>query len=286
MRFEIDPVDAMLGAHGFSGPWTVLNATGLANRIYATDSVVVRVATDHPDAVPDARTESVAAPVAHEAGVRTPRLLAFDDSRVLVNRPFSIWERVHGETLGSARLTALQRKTAWYEVGQELAVLHRRVRVCPDPCGYLDTPGYQLDLVPTVERLVEVGAASPELAREIFLLIEDLAPHVSVTDHERCFVHNDLHAMNVMCTRAGALLALIDWGDAGWGDPALEFAAVPLQMMSAVFEGYGAANRIRLGSFPEARIVWTQLHDAMDAAIDEPRTPVPLTSFWQFLNTR
>ena len=57
-------------------------------------------------------------------------------------------------------------------------------------------------------------------------------------------------------------------------------------MMSALFEGYGAANRIRLGSFPEARIVWTQLHDAMDAAIDEPRTPVPLTSFWQFLNTR
>ena len=82
-----------------------LNATGLANRVYATADVVLRVATDHPDAVPDARTESVAAPAARGAGIRTPRLLAFDDSRALVNRPFSIWERVHGETLGCAGWT-------------------------------------------------------------------------------------------------------------------------------------------------------------------------------------
>jgi aminoglycoside phosphotransferase (APT) family kinase protein len=30
--------------------------------------------------------------------------------------------------------------------------------------------------------------------------------------------------MNLMCARDGILLALIDWGDAGWGDPALELA--------------------------------------------------------------
>jgi aminoglycoside phosphotransferase (APT) family kinase protein len=282
----IDPVDALLAAHGFSGAWTTLTATGLANRIYATADVVLRVATDHPEAVSDAHTESVAAPAAHEAGIRTPRLLAFDDSRTLVDRPFSIWERIHGVPVGGAGLDGHQRTTVWYAIGEEIAELHRRVRVCHDPRGYLDAPGYELDLQPTVARLVEAGAASPELAREIARFLDELAPYMSVANHERCFVHNDLHEMNVMCTPAGALLALIDWGDAGWGDPVLDFVGTPLPMMSAAFDGYGRANRQRLGSCPEARIVWAKLHEAMDDAIDHPGTAIPLTAFRSFLEHR
>lgn len=81
------------------GPWVALPSTGLANRIFATPDVVLRVGTDHPDGLVDARTESVAAPVARAAGILTPRLIAFDDTRTLVERPFSLWERVHGEPL-------------------------------------------------------------------------------------------------------------------------------------------------------------------------------------------
>src|SRR2546422_1235738 len=95
-----DPVDAILTQHGIRGPWRPLQATGIANRIYATHDLVLRVATDHPEALADARTESVAAPVAWAAGILAPRLIAFDDSRTLVDRPYSLWERVHGETLG------------------------------------------------------------------------------------------------------------------------------------------------------------------------------------------
>jgi hypothetical protein len=140
---NLDPglVDAMFVTHGIPGPWEPLPATGVANLIYATRDVVLRVATDHPDGVPDARTESVAAPVAHAAGIQTPRLLAFDDSRALVNRPFSFWERVRGETLGLLELGPAQLADAWRRVGRELSRLHDRVRDCPDPDGYLDTPG-------------------------------------------------------------------------------------------------------------------------------------------------
>jgi hypothetical protein len=95
-----DPVDAIFTAYGIPGLWQVLEATGIANRIYATDDVVLRVATDHHDAIADALTESIAAPVARRAGILTPRLIAFDNSRRLVDRPFSLWERIHGETLG------------------------------------------------------------------------------------------------------------------------------------------------------------------------------------------
>src|SRR5688572_20896349 len=99
-------VDALLAQHGIHDPWTPLPATGVANRIYATRSVVLRVATDDREAVDDARTESVAAPAARAAGIRTPGLIAFDDSRDLLDRPYSLWERVHGETLGLLDLDA------------------------------------------------------------------------------------------------------------------------------------------------------------------------------------
>jgi aminoglycoside phosphotransferase (APT) family kinase protein len=138
--------------------------------------------------------------------------------------------------------------------------------------------------MPTVARLVDVGAATSQTAHEIRRLLEELAPYVLMTRDERDFVHNDLHEMNVMCTRAGGLLALLDWGDAGWGDPAVDFVGVPLQMMAAAFEGYGVMNRMRLGSCPEARIVWAKLHDAMDDAINQPGKAIPLSTFRRYLD--
>ena len=82
MDVDVDSelIEALFARHGASGPWEQLSSTGVANRIFATNDVVLRVATDHPEAVPDARTESVAAPAAHAAGVLTPRLIAFDDT--------------------------------------------------------------------------------------------------------------------------------------------------------------------------------------------------------------
>jgi hypothetical protein len=136
-----DPVDEILAAYRVSGRWQRLEATGVANRIYATQDLVLRVATDHPDAIVDARTESIAAPVAREAGVLTPRLIAFDDSRTIMDRPFSLWERIHGETLGLADFRGNIREDIWRNVGQQIARLHDRVRSCRDPHGYLDTPG-------------------------------------------------------------------------------------------------------------------------------------------------
>ncbi len=230
-------VDAMLAAYGVTGPWEALQATGIANRIYATRDVVLRVATDHIEGVPDARTESVAAPAAHAAGILTPRLIAFDDSRSLVDRPFSLWERVHGETFGLVELDQHQEADAWREVGQELSRLHHRVSVCPDPNGYLDDPGRELDLDSLLKRLVDAQRVDDETTVEIAHLIRELGPHVA-PGVGVCFIHNDVHDMNVMCSPAGALLAIIDWGDAGWGDPTLDFAAIPLAAIPYALEGY------------------------------------------------
>jgi aminoglycoside phosphotransferase (APT) family kinase protein len=268
-----DPVDRILAAYGIPGPWDVLPATGVANRIYATSRFVLRIATDHRDALPNARAESVAATAAYCAGIRTPLLVVFDDSRILADRPFSIWERVHADTLGLLTLDRGHREDAWREVGQELARLHDRVLACPDPRGYLDTPGYDLNLPAAVKRLRDEGSIGDAAARDLDRLLDELAPYVAVPNPERCFVHNDLHDLNVMCTATGKLVALIDWGDAGWGDPAVDFTSIPLDMIPAALDGYGSDRRRTLGPCADARFVWLHLQDALDHIADG-RSPV------------
>lgn len=70
------------------------------------------------------------------------------------------------------------------------------------------------------------------------------------------FIHDGLHTMNVMCSSCGELLAIIDWGDAGCGDPALDFAAVPFDDRQSALAGYEAEAPALLGRDPEARIAW------------------------------
>jgi aminoglycoside phosphotransferase (APT) family kinase protein len=263
-----DSVDRILARHGVRGPWAPLQATGIANRIYATADVVLRIATDHPEAVDDARTESVAAPVARDAGVLVPRLLAFDESKTLIDRPYSIWERIHGETLGLLPPDPRRDCQAWTAVGRELARLHRRVRACADPHGWLDQPDRELDLAERLRQLVSAERIDTATANELDRWIEVLWPAVTAPT-ERCFLHNDVHPMNVMCAADGSLLALIDWGDAGWGDPALELAQVPCAAIPALVDGYESEARDLLGDRPEPRILWDKLDYALRELWDD-----------------
>ena len=261
-----DPVGAILARHGIDGPWHPLTATGLANRIYATGDVVLRIATDHPEAVEDARTESVAAPVARAAGVLVPRLIAFDDSRTILDRPYSIWERIHGETLGL--LPPFTQLTAtWAAVGRQLARLHADVHDCPDPQGWLDQPDRERDLAARITDLASSSSLDSSTVTEISRWIDALAP--AVADRQpRYFIHNDVHEMNVMCAADGALLAIIDWGDAGWGDPTLELAQVPIAAMPFVVAGYESEAPGRLGDQVEARMIWDKLSYVLEALPD------------------
>lgn len=263
MGVAADPVADILTHHGIPGPWEMLAATGVANRIYATSDVVLRIATDHPEAVEDARTESVAAPIVRAAGVPVSELLAFDDSRRLVDRPYSIWERIHGETLGLLRPDTRFRRETWSEVGHQLAALHSRVRDCPDPHGWLDHPDRDVGLADRAARLRSAGHIDAATADEIERWIEALQPAIVMP--KPCLLHNDVHEMNLMCSRDGSLLAVIDWGDAGWGDPALEFAKIPLAAVPSVMTGYESDAPGLLGDLPEARIIWDKLDYALHA---------------------
>ena len=276
-----DPVDKILSHHGICGPWAPLHATGLANRIYATADVVLRVATDHPEAIEDARTESIAAPVARAAGILVPRLIAFDDSRSLLDRPYSLWERIHGETVGMVSSDVPVRGGTWHQVGRQLAQLHDRVRECHDPNGWLDRPGRAVDLSDRVDNLLDGGHLKPAVAAEIRRWIDVLEPQISASTPTR-FLHHDLHAMNLMCSGDGTLLAIIDWGDAGWGDPALDFSFMPLAALPVALAAYESEAPDYLGPSPEPRILWSRLEYALE---ELPRGARPLDDLREFLLT-
>lgn len=258
-------VDEILRRVGIAGPWAPLTTTGLAKKVYATDDVVIAIATDHPDAIADARTESVAAPVARAAGVRTPRLIAFDDSRALIDRPWSVWERVPGVPLRERWPDATQ--APWREVGAELARLHRAVTVCPDPRGWLDRHARASDPRASLPALRDDGVLDATRAAWVERVAARLEP-VSRRAATPRFLHGDAHGMNVIVDDAGGL-QLIDWGDAGWGDPAIELAELPVDAWRFALDGYRDAGGV-LDDAATPLLLWQRLDYAL-AHLAEPR---------------
>lgn len=279
----MDPVDAILRQYGINAPWEAILGRGVANRIYATRDVILRIAADHQDSLSDAYTESVAAPVARAAGVLTPRLIAFDDSHRLVNRPFSLWERVHGETLGLFEPDPSKRPNTWIAIGRQIGLLHQSVKDCPDPNGYLDEPAREMQHETLLKHLIDRQSIERSDGIRVYKLIEELSSLINVDSH-RCFLHGDLHDRNILCAQADHLLALIDWGDAGWGDPTLEFAPISLSAVSLVVQGYESQAPGLLGLHPEARIIWDKLYSAMKRTIRHPGVSLPLDQLMNFLH--
>lgn len=255
-------VDAILSEYAIRGPWAQLASTGVSNWVYATADVVLRVATDDRESVPDARTESVAAPAAHAAGILTPRMIAFDDSRTLVDRPFSLWERVHGATLGQITLSDEAQSTVWRAVGRELARLHRLVTACPDPQGYLDTQDDQPDTDRQIATLMATRRLDASAARDIAAACCELAQIGGEADI--AFTHGDVHTMNIMCDADGRLLALIDWGDAGWNDPMHDFSGLPLEAIPSAIMGYEEEIGESLNSVSRGRLIRAKVISALD----------------------
>ncbi len=85
------------------------------------------------------------------------------------------------------------------------------------------------------------GLTNPE-TEEIRTLSAGLRTHLPGPLKPR-LLHNDLHAWNVMVDwEATRLTGIIDWSDAGVGDPAIEFAGMPLPFASKMLAAYKASG--------------------------------------------
>ena len=224
--------------HGL--PWhepEELLRTGIVNHAIAIGDVVIRIPCDPEWAQEDTRTEAVAVPAALKAGIRTPEAVLFDFDLDIVPTIFSVYRRVAGRPWMQLFDDPAVTEATGHFIGRSLRQLHDSVVEAPDPNGWLDDHG-----MPTTERFIQEslqnGTLEPETAAWLLAWHETLMAQTGQVLEQKVFCHGDLHECNVL-VEPGQAPWIIDWGDAGWADPSVDFGNMHPGTWVATFAGYG-----------------------------------------------
>ncbi len=249
---------------------------GVANHVFLLGEELVLRIPRTPAFVPDLRKEVEVIPAARAVGVRTPAVVAFDDSRSLLDLPYLVLVRTPGADLAQLDRAETEAGQVFQQVGRELAKLHRLTasRAAELPSVPADDAGE--DPRDLVGRLRAEGHLDRDAARWLTGWFDRLATHLP-PDPPHVLVHGDIAPQNLLVAPASATLTgIVDWGDAQWADPAVEFAKIPLRGVPAMLDGYrqglghgvpGAADRW------EARILWHHLVWALTRLRDSAARP-------------
>lgn len=267
MPYSLDLIQSIAKRHGFAGEPKLLPKGGMVNEAWAIgDAHILRIVEEGKDAECDDESprEAVIVPLVVDAGITAPRLNAADSE--FAPRPYTIYEMARGELIGFSRHDYAHFAPAFRQMGRDAVTLHRlpiddSVRaVLRDPESY--------DYDKWIVRSVERGAIDQATANDI----EQTVAHWREVGGEpavECIIHNDLHPWNVIGDPVtGELAAILDWGDTSLGDPARDFAMLPLPCVPAMLDGYLAA-----GGTIDAAIVARSLVVGMSVALFEVSTP-------------
>lgn len=246
---------------------------------FVGDTHVLRI--NRPDVeTDDAYTERVSVPAARKAGVATPDLIVFDDSREIVDSVVTVYERVPGVALGRLPVRPEALPAYYRRLGAEIAHIHQGVRDLADPHGWLEP-----EEVPASRQILEqatrMGRVEAVTAIWLSKWLDRLEP-ARMFAQPKVFSHQDLHSFNVVVDPVNyEFRAVIDWGDAGWADPSADFCCSPLWAVPWLADGYESrGGHIDEGFF--GRVLWDAvgtLLDWEDHPADEPWAPLT-SSFW------
>lgn len=195
---------------------------GVVNHVRMVGDLCIRI-LKAPDYASDIWTESVAVPAVREAGALVPELLLFDSSETILPSLVTVYRRFEGEPLGQLR-SVKDIESIYREIGEQIALWREKVRRVNDPNGRLDKPE-----LPNPRQTVAINASRLSQA-ELRWVDGILARLESAKVTKREFIHWDLHTHNVLVAD-DRVSAILDWGDAGWGDAAINYHCLPAEWL-------------------------------------------------------
>ncbi|WP_214409143.1 phosphotransferase family protein [Sphaerisporangium fuscum] len=265
---------AIAGRYGITAEQVRPLPAGVANRVFLLgDDLVLRVPRTERF-LPDLVKEAGVIPAALGAGVRTPEVVAFDDTCSVVDVPYMVLARAPGADLACLDQPIADTGPVFHQVGRELAKLHRL-----SPATAPDLPAVPVedgaeDPWTLTDRLLVAGWIDAEAARWLTGWFDRLSARLPA-DPGVVLVHGDVAPQNLLVVPGTARLSgIVDWGDAQWADPAADFAKMPLTGIPAMLDGYrretGEATSTSTPAW-EARVLWFHLTWALGRLAD----PVP-----------
>ncbi len=242
-------------------------SNGVVHALWALGAdYVLRVPKSEEMCLGDLHAEVAAIPVARAAGVRTPALIAFDDSQEIIEVPYAIVERVYGTDLSRLVPDDVRLPDLFRQVGAQLATLH--TAPVPDPHPWFRVPG-TWDVDALLVETVAAGMLDTYAQRWFARVFRE-----TDTDHatlRNCFLHNDVKPDNMMVNQRDELV-LIDWGDAGIGDPAHDLAGLRAAAIAQALVGYWEIVDPATDPTFEQRIVHLALSNALAGLRRTPAT--------------
>jgi aminoglycoside phosphotransferase (APT) family kinase protein len=182
-----------------------------------------------------------------ETQVPVAEILAYDDSRNLLDRDYLLMRRLPGRSLAEANLTRQQVDGVLEQVGGYLAQMHALVA---DRYGYL---GAHRPMTPQptwaeafvvmwnklLDDVVACGGYSPEEADAFRRLLVTYLPHFD-RPVPASLLHMDIWSQNILVDDEGRVTGVVDLDRALWGDPEIEFAVLDYCGISepAFWRGY------------------------------------------------
>lgn len=287
MAVSDEVVGAIAARHGLRvGRARVLQSGGIINTVFALDDqFVLRVPRDHPAHIAQAKVEAEAIPLAVAAGVRTPSLVAFDDSLEHLPVPYLIVEQVQGRNIEAVTADPAQLGELWIEVGRDLGRLHAGV----DPARWpgSDTshePASRSNLVTEtpqdprllVQRRVDDGWLSYLEGRWFEAWLDRLGD-LPTGPVRVVATHGDVQMSNIIVDPGtNRYRALLDWGCAARKDGVVDFMAVPFVAVPYLLGGHREITPLDDDEHAERRIVSGRIHTLLSVL---PRGAAPGTSW-------
>jgi aminoglycoside phosphotransferase (APT) family kinase protein len=191
-----------------------------------------------------------------ETAVPVAEVVAYDDSRTLLDRDYLLLERLPGRPLAEMALTQRLLGGVLEQVGGHLAELHALVA---DRYGYLGAhrpmqpqttwaEAFVLMWNKLLDDVVACGGYTVDEAGVFRRLLDVYRPHFE-RPVPASLLHMDVWSQNILVDEAGRVTGLVDLDRALWGDPEIEYAVLDYCGISepAFWRGYG---RPRDTSFP------------------------------------